>query len=1092
MKARTGAATKSRVLARKNAPPSAAIPRTLRAILSALMVLLTWSASFIFYRPPDRVQVVIGEPSPRDIKAPRQLLYISQVKTEEARLQAAARVNEVYVGPDMQIAIDQVRALQTLTDEITALRQGTAARAIKLTQLRELDETLFSESLAIKLLDLTDAQWQDVAAEALQVLNLIMRDEIRGLDVSSAQSRAGRLSTRVLSNDQYQVMVALAKRMIVANTFYDADQTAALRTAARDAVEPVQWIIRQGESILREGEIVSSLAYEKLAALDLLETGRRWQDVVGYVLLSTTMIVMLSVYVLRSQPLLLYRPRREALFALALIVGGVLIRILVPGRALMPYLFPTAAIAMLVTILLDAQLALMSSALMALLVGLSAGGSAEVALYAFVGSMIGSLTISKMDYLGAFVRAAVYIALGNAAIILAFHLHRQVYDAVGLLQLLGAAMSNGALSASLAFVAFSFIGRVFGITTSLQLLELARPTHPLFRQLLMNAPGTYHHSIVVSNMAERAAEAIGADALLARVAAYYHDIGKISRPYFFAENQSDGENPHDKLDPKTSAEIIIAHVQDGIELARKYHLPDKVIDSIPEHHGTTLVTYFYRRASQDENAAAVDQDLFRYPGPRPQSKETAILMLADSIEAIARAKHPATQAELERIIRQVINDRLVSGQLDECDLTLKDLDTIRQAFAGVLQGIFHPRIQYPDKVTQKAQSCREQWPIRISSARLPACARPKVTSRDSFRHAWAGRVRRGLLGAQPAHLFGYLCAGGGAGAVAQALCQRMGVDHRRHRVCVCRRDAQHGRRGDRRSHHSWSSIRWPGRPKMWRLARCWWRRSQPPQWAWSSWARPCGPSWLRSGISLYPRHGAAQGGVMDYRLYWRIVLRRWWLVVGLVLVAGASYLALTPRAAQAYSASMRFVVGIKPEASSGDYYTYDRYYTWLTAEYLVDDLSEVVKSAAFAKDVAALAQLDVPVGAIQGATSAGKLHRILTVSVTWGDAEQLARIANAIVATLTQHGESYFAQLATTNTAIANIDPPIVTPVGRSLRQRLDLPLRLILALIAGVALAFLLDYLDASIRHRADLAALGLPILAEIPRGRGRRRAQP
>jgi len=705
MKGRTSGATGSPALSRQEGVISSPLQRTIRAILCALLVFLAWSVSFVLYRSPDRIQVTVGDPSPSDIKAPQQLTYTSEVKTEEARLQAASRVSDVYVGPDMQIATDQVLKLQTITDQITAVRvDSSTTHEAKRAALSEISDLTLSQELLDKILDLNESDWQQAATEALQVLNLVMRDEILSADVADAQRRVGRLITGTLSDDQYEIVVALTQSLVVANTTYDADQTLANREAARDAVEPVQWTIRQGESVLREGEIVTDLAYEKLAALNLLDTGRRWQDIVGYILLAACVMVVLGGYIVKNQPLLLYRPRREALLTLLLIIGGVSVRVLVPGHALVPYLFPTAAISMLITILLDAQLATITSAVIALFVGLNANSSAEVALYAFVGSMIGSLTISKVDYLGAFVRAAVYIALGNAAIVLTFHLHSQVYDAVGLLQLLGMAAANGILSSSLAFVAFSFVGRVFGITTSLQLLELARPTHPLFRQLLMNAPGTYHHSIVTSNMAERAAETIGADALLTRVGSYYHDIGKISRPYFFAENQSDGENPHDKLDPKTSAEIIIAHVSDGLELAHKYRLPDKVCDFIPEHHGTTLVTYFYRRASQEANESAVNQDLFRYPGPRPQSKETAIVMLADSIEAIVRAKKPATQAELERIIRQVINDRLVSGQLDECDLTLKDLDAIRQAFAGVLQGIFHPRIQYPDKIIRKPSS----------------------------------------------------------------------------------------------------------------------------------------------------------------------------------------------------------------------------------------------------------------------------------------------------------------------------------------------------------------------------------------------------
>ena len=199
-------------------------------------------------------------------------------------------------------------------------------------------------------------------------------------------------------------------------------------------------------------------------------------------------------------------------------------------------------------------------------------------------------------------------------------------------------------------------------------------------------------------MAERAAEAIGADALLVRVGSYYHDVGKTLRPYFFTENQTDGQNPHDSLDPQTSAEIIIGHTSEGMELARRYHLPDKVAAFITEHHGTTLAAYFYRRAAQaHEGDDELDESGFRYPGPRPQSKETAIVMLADAVEAWSRANRPTTQPEMDRLIRQVINDRLISGQLDDTDLTLKDLDRIRQAFASILTGVYHPRIQYPER-----------------------------------------------------------------------------------------------------------------------------------------------------------------------------------------------------------------------------------------------------------------------------------------------------------------------------------------------------------------------------------------------------------
>ena len=221
---------------------------------------------------------------------------------------------------------------------------------------------------------------------------------------------------------------------------------------------------------------------------------------------------------------------------------------------------------------------------------------------------------------------------------------------------------------------------------------------------------------------------------------------------------------------------------------------------------------------------------------------------------------------------------------------------------------------------------------------------------------------------------------------------------------------------------------------------------------------------------------------MELRLYWNIIKTRLWIVVALVIICLLSFLLFAPTVATSYVANMRFVVGLVPEPSPETHYAYDRYYTWLTAEYLLDDLAEVVKSGVFAEDVAALAGVDLTPRAIQGITSAGKLHRVLEVSVNWHDHDQLARVANAVVQVLTNHGDSYFAQLSTNSAVISVIDPPTISPVGPSLRQRLDLPIRMVLALLAGIGLTFLLDYLDDTIRDRADLEGLGLPILAEIP----------
>ncbi|MHB0858915.1 MAG: HD family phosphohydrolase [Anaerolineae bacterium] len=674
------------------------LQKTLRAALFALALWAAWSATFVLFTSPDRVTVVVGDPSPRDIKAPRQVTYVSDVKTRDEKLAAAAQVRDVFSAPVMELASQQIRRLVDVTNYVSAVRSDEfASPEEKIELLQEIPGLRLSDAHVLGMLDAEEQDWKIVVSESLRVLDLVMREEIRPNQVSDARRQVQRLTNHALSGSQQDLIYALTESHIVPNSFYDPEQTEANRQAASDAVEPVHWTILAGESVLREGEIATELALEKLQVLGLIEKGQRWQDRAGISLLMLVVVVAFAIYLYRGQPILLERPRRQLLLLLTLIGVGVVARLTVPGHTLTPYFFPVAGITMLVTILLDLNLAMVVSAVVSVLLAYNAEGSLEVMIYAMSGGMIGALTVWRMDHLGAFVQAVFYVALANVAVVLAFRFMSDTYDVIGLAQLAATGIGNAILSSSMTFVAFSLLGRVFGITTSLQLLELARPTHPLFRQLLMKAPGTYHHSIIISNMAESAADAIGADSLLARVGSYYHDIGKISRPYFFTENQSDGENPHDNLDSKTSAEIIISHTTEGVTLARKYGLPDRVRDFIPEHHGTTLVTYFFRRATQEDQEEPVSEEDFRYGGPKPQSREAAIVMLADGVEACVRANHPPTVAETERVIRQIVNDRLVSGQLDECNLTLKDLDHIREAFINVLQGVFHPRIKYPER-----------------------------------------------------------------------------------------------------------------------------------------------------------------------------------------------------------------------------------------------------------------------------------------------------------------------------------------------------------------------------------------------------------
>jgi putative nucleotidyltransferase with HDIG domain len=501
-----------------------------------------------------------------------------------------------------------------------------------------------------------------------------------------------------LSEEESALASALAQQFIAPNSFFDAEATAAARVKARQSVEPVSRSYEAGENVLREGQSVTAQDLEALDHLGLHQPKTDWSDLIGTTLLAILVTMLLGLYLWRFEPVIWNRPRNLALLAVLIVLFIFTAKVMIPGRTVLPYLFPAAALPMLLAVLAGPHLAVLVAVVIGILVGVLGGGSLELAVYAAAGGLAAALTLDRLERLSVFFRAGLYVALVNVAVVLAFRMAGGVTDVVGMLTLLATGAVNGGVSASLSVGGLFLIGNLFDVTTTLQLLELARPTHPLLQLLLMKAPGTYHHTLMVANLAEQAAGHIGADSLLVRVGAFYHDVGKTARPYMFAENQIEGSNVHEKLDVRTSAEIITRHVQDGLELAKRYRLPSRIRAFIPEHHGTMRASFLYQKALQQAggDASKVDEQAFRYPGPKPQSKETALLMLADGCEAAVRAARPSSVEEISEIIRKVITDRVACSQLDECPLTLHDLDLIRESFTLTLQGMFHPRIQYPE------------------------------------------------------------------------------------------------------------------------------------------------------------------------------------------------------------------------------------------------------------------------------------------------------------------------------------------------------------------------------------------------------------
>ena len=680
-------------------------PMMLRAFLFGLaLTVVTSLVLTIRFLPTNQVVLTEGQISHEEIIALYEKTFVSDILTERARLQAEQSVPDVYDGPDPQVARQQVARARAVLNFIDSVwHDSYATLREQHTYLSAIEGVPLPAAIIGRTLALSDADWQDVVEQTVRVVEDLMRREIREGDLYKMRRLVASRISFDLTDEQREIVDNLARPLVQPNTFYNAEKTAADRKAARDQVLSIERTVMEGQVIVRRGAQADAEAIEILEQYGLLQPQLDWAKVAGTVAFAVVLVLLLVVYLLRFHVPILHQGR--LLLLLFLLVGLFLAaaRLMVPGHAVLPYLFPLAAMGMLICALLDGQLAIVSLIFVGAVIAFMTDSSLELLSYALGGSLLATQALGKMKRLATFVRGGIYIVLTNLAMLAIFRLPAQETDLQGWLTLGAATVVNGGLAVSLTLGGFYLLGHLFDLSTTLRLVELARPTHPLMRQLLLKAPGTYHHSILVSNMAEQAAERILADALLVRVGAFYHDIGKTVRPYFFVDNQADGVNAHERLDPQTSAEIIVSHVKDGLDLAKKYRLPSAIQDFISQHHGTGLVTYFYHKAREEAGGPEnVDESRFRYPGPKPQTKEVAILMLADSCEAAVRATRPTSREQIEEIIRKVTDGKLLAGELDECDLTLRDLEQTRQAFSDTLSGIFHPRVQYPD--AEKAPS----------------------------------------------------------------------------------------------------------------------------------------------------------------------------------------------------------------------------------------------------------------------------------------------------------------------------------------------------------------------------------------------------
>jgi putative nucleotidyltransferase with HDIG domain len=685
----------------------------LRAILLGVLLAAAISAVLLVdFLPSNRVLLNTGDVSRVEILAPYDLTYESEIRTRQAQEAQAAAVQEIYDPPDAMVARQQeIRAYQILDFIGTVREDDYAPEAQKEQWIAAIPDLTLSSTTIARSLSLNQEEWLEVHDETVRVLaRIYVNAEIRESQVDRTRQRVPTLIDHTLSEDQSAVVNDIAGGLVTANTFYNAARTEEARQQAREATEPVNVTIYQDEAIVRNGSVVRATDIEALDAYGLRQQAVRWQSVVGNVILGLMATILLELLIFRLEPELWHRWRGAIVMFLLIVLFVAASKLMLPlTDTVVPYLYPLPALSMLLTILFGAPLGMAIGVVVGLIGAYVAGGSLQITLYLLLGTLSGALALGQAERLKAFLRAGLAVALANAAVIYVFGLLTTQQDLLKTTidALVGVVM--GGLAASLTLAAFFALSTLLDVITPFQLMELSRPTHPLFRQLLLKAPGTYHHTLLVANMTEEASERIGADGLLARVGTYYHDIGKTVRPYFYTENRAGTINPHERLDPRTSAQIILSHVSDGLDLAKKYRLPSAIRAFIPEHHGTGMTLAFYRMAVKEAGGDGhdVDEKDFTYPGPKPQSRETAITMLADSCEARVRSAEPDSIEEIERIVTETIKARLDQGQLDECDLTLRDLKEIQAAFVSVLKGVFHPRVKYPEPVKVRAADGRE-------------------------------------------------------------------------------------------------------------------------------------------------------------------------------------------------------------------------------------------------------------------------------------------------------------------------------------------------------------------------------------------------
>ena len=676
------------------------------ALNSLLIALATYAALAALLSAaisPERYDLRVGEVATITIRATKD---VEDTISTQHLIDAAVRsvqpsyISDAEVLPrvmeNLTAAFERMKSLPALAAGVDTGRDGVSAQLVQQAAEVMVPAELTEGSLRA-LLTARGETLESLGQSAMQLVRDTLNAKLpEGQEAEAIEKLSRDLLSAGFSDPLVSAAAAVARAYIEPNMLLDEETTELNRQKAADEVQAV--VYKTGQNIVRAGEVVTAPQIEMLNNLGMLkDRAVDFSLYVGLGLLLALLLLMVVAYLYTFENELLRDPRRVALLCL---IAVTVISFSLLVRTLNSYLMPVALGAMLITLLIKPRLAMVVNFALAVLTGLMAsienGLFTATTLCVMLNGILGGsacvVVVKRRQQRANVLLAGAIVSVVNAASTIAIGLINSGNLNNVLIWALWAA-GGGLMSAILCIGLQPALEWLFNLVTSAKLMELSNPNQPLLRRLLLEAPGTYHHSIIVANLAEAAAGAVGADGLLARVGAYYHDIGKLKRPLYFKENQLH-DNPHDRTDPRVSTAILTSHPRDGVEMAQKARLPGAIIDIIQQHHGDTPVLYFYDKAAKQ--GEAVDVADFRYDGPRPRSREAAIVMLADTVEAAARAANDSSPDKMALLIRRLVRSKMEDGQLDECSLTFADLNLICEAFLTVLSGVYHERIEYPE------------------------------------------------------------------------------------------------------------------------------------------------------------------------------------------------------------------------------------------------------------------------------------------------------------------------------------------------------------------------------------------------------------